>query len=156
MRPSIRSARAEEVSEITEMARKGLSAIHPDLPFDSETAAGAIANAIDDPSMLVAVAEDEKGLCGLVIARGEYSWFGPGGVASDWVTYVEPRAKGWLWYRLLSTYVEWAESLGATVINTTNASGKDDKRSVHAIGRLGFNRVGSMVRKVVNQDQRGF
>jgi len=154
--PSIREAHAGDLPAILDMAEIALKEIHPALPFHREAAWDAIEPGIDEPSMLILVAEDSEGLCGLLIAYAEYSWFGPGLVASDWVTYVSPRAKGWLWYRLLETYTRWAESIGINVINTINLSGKDDERAVHAIGRLGYQRAGSMVRKIGKPYQGDF
>lgn len=148
MRETIRAAEINEMPSLLEMAQAGLARVHPDLPFDESIAGEMIADAITNDSMIVAVAEDNEGLCGLLIAQAEYSWFGPGSVASDWITYVHPRAKGWLWYRLLDAYTRWARSIGVTVINTINLSGKPDDRSVHAISRLGYERAGSMVRQV--------
>jgi len=148
MAEHIRAAKTKEMPELLAMAQEGLASVHPDLPFDPAVASEMIAQAIDDNSMIALVAEDAKGLCGLLIAQAEYSWFGPGSVASDWISYVSPRAKGWLWYRLFDEYTRWAKSMDVTVINTVNLSGKSDDRLVHAIGRLGYEKAGSMVRQV--------
>lgn len=148
MRPQIREASLKDIHDLVAMAREALAHIHPNLPFDPQITEQMIEEAILDDAMLVIVAEDKHGLCGLLIAKAELSWFGPGSVASDWLTYVDPRAKGWLWYRLLDAYTAWAEFLGVTVINTVNLSGKDDDRSVRAIGRLGYEKAGSMVRRI--------
>lgn len=147
MRPVIRDAEQADLEGIVSMAKTALETVHPNLPFDANIAAETIEHSIEDPSMLVCVAEDEQGLCGLLIARAEYSWFGPGSVASDWVTYAAPRARGWLWYRLIKVYTEWAVGMGITVINTTNLSSKSDDGVVHAITRLGYDKAGSMVRR---------
>jgi len=120
MREHIRLADIDEMPALLEMAQAGLARVHPDLPFDASIAGEMIADAITNDSMIVAVAEDNEGLCGLLIAEAEYSWFGPGSVASDWITYVHPRAKGWLWYRLLDVYTHWARSIRVTMINTIN------------------------------------
>jgi len=156
MRETIRLADISEMPALLEMAETGLACVHPDLPFDPSIAGEMIADAIANDSMIVAIAEDDEGPCGLLIAQAEYSWFGPGSVASDWITYVHPRAKGWLWYRLLDVYTRWARSIGVTVINTINLSGKPDDRSVHAIGRLGYQRAGSMVRQLGTPFKRDF
>jgi len=147
VRPVIRDAGQVDLEGIVSMAETALASVHPDLPFDADITAEVIEQSIDDPSMLVCVAEDDIGLCGLLIARAEYSWFGPGSVASDWVTYAAPRARGWLWYRLIKAYTEWAIAMGATVINTANLSSKSDDGVVYAITRLGYDKAGSMVRR---------
>lgn len=148
MRPIIREAGIDDLPEIIPMAQDALSQIHPHLPSDAEVLAATIQDGIAAQFAAVLVAEDADGLCGLLIAKAEPSWFGPGWVASDWLTYVKSRAKGWLWYRLVEVYADWAESLGVNVINTINLSGKNDARAVHAISRLGFEKAGSMVRRI--------
>ena len=71
------------MSAVLEMAETGLACVHPDLLFAPSIAREMIADAIANDSMIVAIAEDDEGLCGLLIAKAECSWFGPGWVASD-------------------------------------------------------------------------
>ncbi|MEX0385878.1 GNAT family N-acetyltransferase [Spiribacter onubensis] len=152
MRPDIRDAVLEDLPEIIEMVRVSTASALPSLSFDPEVTHDVVEAGILDQNTLVAVAEDDEGLCGYVIGVINLCWFGNDRVASDWMVYAENRAKGWLGYRLLSRFVDWAKENDARLINTLNLSGIPDDGFCRGLERLGYKRAGSLIQNVIEGD----
>lgn len=147
--PVIRFAVLDEIPEIIDMVRASTALTLPSLSFDPEVTHQVIEEAIIDPYMLVAVGEDDDGLCGYVIGQIQLCWFGNDRVASDWMVYADDRAKGWLGYRLLSRFVDWAKENDARLINTLNLSDIPDAGFCRGLERLGYKRAGSLIQNVI-------
>lgn len=147
--PDIRDAVLEDLPEIIEMVRVSTASTLPSLSFDPDVTHDVVEEGILDQDMLVAVAEDDQGLCGYVIGQMSLCWFGNDRIASDWMVYSDERAKGWLGYRLLSRFVDWAKENNARLVNTINVSEIPDAGFCRVLERLGYKKTGSLIQNVI-------
>lgn len=98
---------------------------------------------VEDPNCLVAVAEDQGQLVGVVVASLSQSLFSNSTYTTLHVWYVLPEVRGSLaGYRLARIYRDWAVLVGAKTAYCDVNSCVNNELAGRMVERLGFKRIG--------------
>ena len=125
---------------------------YADVPFDIEQSANSILNMVirNDAGFGMLAYDGDKAV-GMIAGSVSPYFFSKGKLASDFVWYVLPEARGSRTAsKLLKMFTDWATSQGATELYmgiTTNVSAA---RTGELLQRIGFEHVGGNYRKRLN------
>lgn len=104
---------------------------------------------ITNPGDLVAVAEQDDELAGVIIGTTHPSMFSPNLHASMCVWYVRPPYRGTITaYRLARIYRDWARLMGATTAYFEVNSGVNNELAGKLAHKLGFRHIGETYKAV--------
>lgn len=121
------------------------------ISFSEPKAATEILSCILNPNMLVAVAEDQGQIVGIIAAFLDSPYFSEDLVVYDHIWYVGKEARGsMVGPRLLKHVAEWARLCGAKAVFVTLGSDVSQERVGKLVERLGYSRLGGYYRKDID------
>jgi GNAT superfamily N-acetyltransferase len=122
------------------------------VPFDIEQAAHSIIRmVVDNPSGFGMLAYDGDKAVGMIAGSVSPYFFSKGKLASDFVWYVLPEARGSRTsVKLLKMFTDWAVAQGATELYMGVTTNVGAVRTGELLERLGFQHVGGNYRKRLN------
>lgn len=109
------------------------------LSYEPEKMRALFKNCIEAKDKLALVAEDETGLIGGFLAAMYQHFYSNEYMASDLTFYIKPTKRGSLAAkRIARRYVEWAQEMGAKIINLSTSTQINAERTAKFYGTLGF------------------
>lgn len=120
-----------------------------DFDFDDEKSMGFIIEHVNNPGMMLIVAEDDNGqVVGCMLATAQTTYFGKDVIVTDDAFYVLPehRGKGTL-AQFLMAYQQWAESMSPKFIHLGVSQGINDDRTIKSLNRAGYESFGTLLRR---------
>lgn len=115
--PSVRVATTADISAYMDLAAAFVATtpVSHIIPFDREGTAAFVTASLDNPNMLVLVAEEAGTIIGITGALAYPMYFNPGKlVAQELWWYLTPAARGGSTSKLLFQTIEnWAKDIGA-------------------------------------------
>ena len=120
--------------------------------FDIEQAALSIMRmVVDNPNGFGMLAYDGDKAVGMIAGSVSPYFFSKGMLASDFVWYVRPEARGSRTsVKLLKMFSDWAIGRGATELYMGVTTNVESARTGELLQRLGFEHVGGNYRKRLN------
>ncbi len=120
--------------------------------FDIEQAALSIMRmVVDNPNGFGMLAYDGNKAVGMIAGSVSPYFFSKGKLASDFVWYVRPEARGSRTsVKLLKMFSDWAIGRGATELYMGVTTNVESARTGDLLQRLGFEHVGGNYRKRLN------
>ena len=141
------------VEEIPEMVLGAMmmhaeSPHYKDLEFDQHKVAIWIYSYVTDEDKNVWIVRDPRGeLVGGMFARISEVFLGPAKIAHEETLYVRPHFRGsTVATELVKTFIDWAQEKGAVRAMIGSTVGIDDERVASFYGKMGFKRVGLLMR----------
>ena len=150
--PVVRAARLDEVEQLLGLARMlHQESILSYLPFSDEKVRRLTIDYISQPrTHCVLVGENQGEVVGLFAGHMVDYFFNDELFALSTFVYVRPEKRGVISLRLIRGFEEWARERGAREIELDMSSGLAMERSAKLMERLGYRRVGYILKMKVN------
>lgn len=139
----------EDLEAVVAMAQgfHAESPVHSAFPFDQEKVEALVTNASINPDWLAAVAYEGDELAGLLLVCVQEMFFSRTRAVYDLTLFVAPDRRGGKAFIGLVAYLkQWAESVGASVIDLAINTGIAHERASKSFAKLGFSEIGTVIR----------
>ena len=145
---TVRFARLDEIDELVVLARLlHQESIMSYLPFSEEKVRRLAIDYISEPERhCVLAAEDNGKVIGIFVGQIIDYFFNDERLAISTFFYVRPEKRGFISLRLVRKFEEWARAHGAREIEFDMSSGVNADRSATLMERLGYRRVGHVLK----------